>query len=113
MQSAEPMSSPCTTGYRPACRPPTTRPDGDGHSRNSRRSSRRAGRVRAISAPIGLPELSRPIAWALVGTVDARLDCAYLPLVMSIPAAQLEEHRTALTGHCYRTMGSVIGIDDG
>jgi len=37
-----PMSSPCTTGYRPACRPPTTRSAGGRRSRNSRRSSRRA-----------------------------------------------------------------------
>ena len=46
MQTVAPMSSPCTTGYRPACRPPTTRPAGGRHSRNSRRSSRRA-RTRA------------------------------------------------------------------
>jgi RNA polymerase sigma-70 factor (ECF subfamily) len=31
---------------------------------------------------------------------------------MSIPAAQLEEHRTALTGHCYRMMGSAVDADD-
>src|SRR5437899_6885504 len=41
------MSSPCTTGYRAACRPPTTRPAGGRHSRNSRRSSRRV-RTRAV-----------------------------------------------------------------
>jgi RNA polymerase sigma-70 factor (ECF subfamily) len=31
---------------------------------------------------------------------------------MSIPAAQLEQHRTALTGHCYRMMGSAVDADD-
>ncbi|MBL8954001.1 MAG: sigma-70 family RNA polymerase sigma factor, partial [Myxococcaceae bacterium] len=31
---------------------------------------------------------------------------------MSLPAAQLEAHRTALTGHCYRMMGSVVDADD-
>src|SRR5229473_2183258 len=31
---------------------------------------------------------------------------------MSIPAAQLEEHRTAVTGHCYRMMGSAVDADD-
>ena len=31
---------------------------------------------------------------------------------MSIAAAQLEEHRTALTGHCYRMMGSAVDADD-
>ena len=31
---------------------------------------------------------------------------------MSIGAAQLEEHRTALTGHCYRMMGSAVDADD-
>jgi len=32
-RTAAPMSSPCTTGYRAACRPPTTRPAGGRHSR--------------------------------------------------------------------------------
>jgi len=32
----------CTTDYRAACQPPTTRPAGGRHLRNSRRSSRRA-----------------------------------------------------------------------
>src|SRR5438128_7419136 len=41
MQTAAPMSSPCTTGYRRGCRPPATRPAGGRHSRSSRRSSRR------------------------------------------------------------------------
>jgi len=31
---------------------------------------------------------------------------------MSIAAPQLEQHRTALTGHCYRMMGSVVDADD-
>src|SRR5438477_5825661 len=31
---------------------------------------------------------------------------------MAIPAAQLEQHRTALTGHCYRMMGSAVDADD-
>src|SRR4051812_4725234 len=31
---------------------------------------------------------------------------------MSIAAAQLEQHRTALTGHCYRMMGSAVDADD-
>src|SRR2546421_12515110 len=31
---------------------------------------------------------------------------------MSIPAAQLEQHRKALTGHCYRMMGSAVDADD-
>jgi RNA polymerase sigma-70 factor (ECF subfamily) len=31
---------------------------------------------------------------------------------MSIAAEQLEQHRTALTGHCYRMMGSVVDADD-
>ena len=37
-----PISSPCTTDSRAACRPPTTRPGGGLHWRNSRRSSRPA-----------------------------------------------------------------------
>jgi RNA polymerase sigma-70 factor (ECF subfamily) len=31
---------------------------------------------------------------------------------MTIAPAQLEEHRTALTGHCYRMMGSAVDADD-
>lgn len=31
---------------------------------------------------------------------------------MSIDAAQLEAHRTALTGHCYRMLGSAFDADD-
>ncbi|HET7824781.1 MAG TPA: sigma-70 family RNA polymerase sigma factor [Anaeromyxobacter sp.] len=31
---------------------------------------------------------------------------------MSMPASQLEEHRAALTGHCYRMMGSAVDADD-
>ncbi len=31
---------------------------------------------------------------------------------MSIDAAQLELHRTALNGHCYRMMGSAVDADD-
>src|SRR3981189_3707824 len=31
---------------------------------------------------------------------------------MSIPAAQREEHRPALPGHCYRMMGSAVDADD-
>ncbi|HEX8436349.1 sigma-70 family RNA polymerase sigma factor [Archangium sp.] len=31
---------------------------------------------------------------------------------MQIAATQLEQHRTALTGHCYRMMGSVVDADD-
>src|SRR5438093_10908793 len=31
---------------------------------------------------------------------------------MAIPAARLEEHRKALTGHCYRMMGSVADAED-
>ncbi|MGK4006328.1 sigma-70 family RNA polymerase sigma factor [Sorangium sp. So ce1036] len=31
---------------------------------------------------------------------------------MSGSVAQLEEHRTALTGHCYRMLGSVVDADD-
>jgi RNA polymerase sigma-70 factor, ECF subfamily len=31
---------------------------------------------------------------------------------MSIQAAQLEEHRRALTGHCYRMMGSAVDADE-
>ena len=31
---------------------------------------------------------------------------------MAIPAAQLEQHRKALTGHCYRMMGSAVDADD-
>jgi RNA polymerase sigma-70 factor (ECF subfamily) len=31
---------------------------------------------------------------------------------MSIATAQLEQHRTALTGHCYRMMGSAVDADD-
>src|SRR5882672_1755333 len=36
MQKGAPMSTPCTTGYRAACRPPTTRSAGGRHSRSSR-----------------------------------------------------------------------------
>src|SRR5207253_4318667 len=31
---------------------------------------------------------------------------------MAPTASQLEEHRTALTGHCYRMLGSAIEADD-
>lgn len=31
---------------------------------------------------------------------------------MSLAAAQLEQHRSALTGHCYRMMGSAVDADD-
>jgi len=31
---------------------------------------------------------------------------------MGIPAAQLEQHRKARTGHCYRMMGSAVDADD-
>src|SRR5438876_11952907 len=31
---------------------------------------------------------------------------------MTIGPAQLEQHRTALTGHCYRMMGSAVDADD-
>ncbi|HZH03873.1 MAG TPA: sigma-70 family RNA polymerase sigma factor [Myxococcaceae bacterium] len=31
---------------------------------------------------------------------------------MSIAAAELEQHRPALTGHCYRMMGSAVDADD-
>jgi len=31
---------------------------------------------------------------------------------MSSPALQLEEHRVALTGHCYRMLGSPVDADD-
>jgi len=31
---------------------------------------------------------------------------------MAIPAAQLEQHRKALAGHCYRMMGSAVDADD-
>lgn len=50
-KAAAPMSSPCTTRYRPACQSPTTRPAGGKHSRNSRRSSRRV-RTYATSYPV-------------------------------------------------------------
>src|SRR5438309_8369410 len=31
---------------------------------------------------------------------------------MTIALAQLEQHRTAVTGHCYRMMGSAVDADD-
>jgi RNA polymerase sigma-70 factor (ECF subfamily) len=33
-------------------------------------------------------------------------------LSMSIDVGQLEQHRAALMGHCYRMLGSVVGADD-
>src|SRR2546427_1760699 len=68
MRTAAPMSLPCTTGYRAACRTPTTRPAGGLHSRNSRRSSRRA-RTRAIQL-LRAPELLR----RQVGALGHRLE---------------------------------------
>jgi RNA polymerase sigma-70 factor (ECF subfamily) len=44
--------------------------------------------------------------------MDPLFERAYLPPAMAIPEAQLEKHRTALTGHCYRMMGSVVDADD-
>src|SRR5438876_946252 len=67
MQTAAPMSSPCTMGYRAACRPPTTRPGGGRHSRSSRRSSRRARRR------LNLARLSRFAAALLLGMVSGAL----------------------------------------
>src|SRR3989454_10225105 len=67
MQTAAPMSSPCTMGYRGACRPPTTRPGGGRHSRSSRRSSRRARRR------LNLARLSRFAAALLLGMVSGAL----------------------------------------
>src|SRR5919201_657213 len=31
---------------------------------------------------------------------------------MSVDVAHLEQHRPALTGHCYRMMGSAVDADD-
>jgi RNA polymerase sigma-70 factor (ECF subfamily) len=31
---------------------------------------------------------------------------------MAVTAAALEDHRTALTGHCYRMLGSAVEVDD-
>ncbi|HUJ26448.1 MAG TPA: sigma-70 family RNA polymerase sigma factor, partial [Myxococcales bacterium] len=31
---------------------------------------------------------------------------------MAVAAAQMEKHRAALTGHCYRMMGSPVDADD-
>jgi RNA polymerase sigma-70 factor (ECF subfamily) len=44
--------------------------------------------------------------------MDSLFERAYLPPAMAIPEAQLEKHRTALTGHCYRMMGSAVDADD-
>jgi uncharacterized protein (DUF433 family) len=45
MRTAAPMLSPCTKGYRPGCRPQTTKLAGGKHSRDSRRSSKRIERT--------------------------------------------------------------------
>src|SRR5215207_6230803 len=90
MQTAAPMSSPCTTGYRAACRPPTTRPAGGLHSRNSRRSSRRAKSRVADDLAQHLGRAPPPVLALPMGPVD-------LVLVIGHPAvvrfAQLTRER--------------------
>src|SRR5438270_1910478 len=52
--------------------------------------------------------LRRPAAGSVAAAVARRI----VSRAMSIAAAQLEEHRTALTGHCYRMLGSAVDADD-
>src|SRR5438093_13599918 len=56
MRTAAPISLPCTTGYRPACRPRTTSWAGSYRWASSRRWSKRAlGTLQCDAPPEGVP----------------------------------------------------------
>lgn len=56
--------------------------------------------------PSGLRSNRRQARWA------RRHEALYLPPMEPPSADQLEQHRAALTGHCYRMLGSAFEADD-
>jgi len=74
-----------------------------------KRTKSAARTVRMEPKPVSLKELAEHLGLS-PATVSLVMNRS--PVAMSIPAAQLEEHRSALTGHCYRMMGSAVDADD-